>query len=130
MTDVAHYTALVRRWETLYNEDHDRMADECYAEDVNARAMGFDGVLEGRAQLRFAANAVLQIAPKRLMRVDHIHVSGNVAVAEAVLLDADQGPDWQSPFCAVLTFRDDRIVSDRTYLDLRNWPGIRDTLPQ
>jgi len=42
------------------------------------------------------------------MRVDRTHGAGNVAVVEAALLDPDQRPDWQLPFCAVLTWSNAR----------------------
>jgi ketosteroid isomerase-like protein len=67
---------------------------------------------------------VLRAAPKRRMRVDRTHVVGNVVVVEAVLIDPDKGPGWQTPFCAVLTFRDGKIITDRTYLDFTKWPGL------
>ena len=74
--------------------------------------------------MRQAANAVLAAAPRRKMRVDHIHPCGETIVVEAVLLDPDRGDDWESPFCAVLTLRDGMIVSDHTYLDFTQWPGL------
>jgi ketosteroid isomerase-like protein len=128
MTEIDRNIKTVQRWEQLYNESHEQMVDECYAADLEARAVGLGAVIRGREQLRQAAGAVLQIAPRRRMRVDRVHPSGNVVVVEATLLDPDQGPDWQSPFCSVLTFRDGKIVSDRTYLDVTRWPGINQAL--
>jgi limonene-1,2-epoxide hydrolase len=58
------------------------------------------------------------------MRVDRAHAVGNVVVVEVVLLNPDQGPDWQLPFCAVLTCRDGKIVTDRSYADWTQWPGL------
>ena len=58
------------------------------------------------------------------MRVDRAHAMGNVVVVEVVLLDPDQGPDWQLPFCAVLTCRDGKIVTDRSSADWSQWPGL------
>lgn len=118
----------VRRWEQLYNESHEQLVDECYAADLEARAMGLPGVIRGREQMRQGAGEVLRVAPRRRMRVDRIHPSGNVVVVEAVLLDPDRGPDWQSPFCSVLTFRDGKIVDDRTYLDVTRWPGVNQAI--
>lgn len=119
--------AVVRRWQELFN-DADRMADECYAEDTVAYCMGAPIVISGREQLRAGAKAAISASPRRYMRIDHAFPSGDVVVVEAALVDPGRGPDWETPFCAVLTFRDGLIVSDRSYLDLRRWPGISDVL--
>ena len=67
---------------------------------------------------------ILHAAPKRIMRVDQFHASGNSVTVEAVLLDADKGTDWQIPFCAVLVCHDGKIIIDRTYADFQKWPGL------
>jgi hypothetical protein len=67
---------------------------------------------------------VLRAAPKRKMRVDRTYAVGNVVIVEALLLDPDKGPDWQVPFCAVLTCRDGKIAMDWTYAEFTKWPGL------
>ena len=119
--------AMVRLWQELFN-DADRMADECYAEDTEARCMGVPIVIKGREGMREGARAAIDASPRRRMRIDHVFPSGDVVVVEAALVDPDRGQDWETPFCAVLTFRDGLIVNDRSYLDLRRWPGISDVL--
>ena len=107
----------------LYNTDVERFVHECYTPDCEAYAMG-GGIIRGHEQFLRVEQAVLRAAPRRRMRVERTHVVGNVATVEVVLLDPDKGPDWQIPFCAVLTCRDGKIVTDRTYADFTNWPGI------
>jgi hypothetical protein len=67
------------------------------------------------------------LAPALHPRRSHAR-PGDVVIVEAALRDPDRGADWETPFCAVLTFRDGLIVNDRSYLDLRRWPGISEAL--
>jgi ketosteroid isomerase-like protein len=112
--------AKVRDWEETFNHDIERMVNDLYAPDA---ALGGQ-VLGPEKFLRFERR-VLDAAPRREMRVEHTHAVDDVVVVEAVLIDPDQGPDWKVPFCAVLTFKDGVIVSDRTYADYSKWPGMR-----
>ena len=58
------------------------------------------------------------------MRIDRVLFAGDdTAIVEAVVLDSAR-PDYFSPWCAILTFRNGKIVQDRTYLDPARWPGI------
>ncbi len=111
------------RYEELYNTDIERFVPECYAPDCEAHVMG-QSVIRGYEQFLHVERTVLRAAPKRQMRVDRVHAVGNVVVVEVVLLNPDQGPDWQLPFCAVLTCRDGKIVTDRSYADWTKWPGL------
>ncbi len=111
---------LAKRWEETYNTDTRRLVSDCYAADCEVN----DGFVRGHAQLLKIEQDVLEAAPKRRMRVDRRHATGNVVIVEAVLLDPDQGEDWQLPFCAVLTCRDGTIVTDRTYAEFSKWPGL------
>ncbi len=79
---------VVKLWAETYNNDVDRMVNECY-------------------------------------RIGRTHAAGDVVVVEATLFDPDQGDEWRSPFCAILTFKDGCIVEDRTYLDDTRWPGFQ-----
>ena len=113
------------QYEELYNTDIERFVRECYTADCEAYAMGMGSVtIRGHEQFVKVEQSVLRAAPKRRMRVDHIHAVGNVVTVEAVLLNPDRGPDWQLPFCAVLTCRDGKIITDRTYADYKDWPGL------
>lgn len=115
--------ALVERWRDYYNDDVARMASECYATDCTVYPMGV-GAIEGQSALDQIERIVLAKAPRRRMRVERCHASGDVVCVEATLLDPDQGEDWVLPFVAVLTIRDGRIVTDRTYADWSRWPGL------
>jgi ketosteroid isomerase-like protein len=114
---------VVKRWAETYNNDVDLMVSECYAENCSAASMLGGSKIEGHSPFRKLERRVLKAAPKRKIRLEHTHAAGDVVVVEATLLDPDQGDAWQSPFCAVLTFKDGKIVEDRTYLDETRWPG-------
>jgi limonene-1,2-epoxide hydrolase len=116
---------VAKRYEELYNTDVERFVHECYTPDCVAYAMG-GGAIRSPEQFVRVEKMVLKAAPKRKMRVDQRHATGNVVTVEAVLLDPDKGPDWQLPFCAVLVCRDGKIAIDRTYADYTNWPGLED----
>jgi len=114
---------VAKRYEELYNTDVERLVHECYTPDCVAYAMG-GGTIRSPEQFVRVEKMVLQAAPRRTMRVDQRHATGNVVTVEAVLLDPDKGPDWQLPFCAVLTCKDGKIAIDRTYADFTKWPGF------
>jgi len=112
-----------KRYIELYNNDIERFVPECYTPDCTIYAMGA-GVVEGPEQFLLVERAVLDAAPKRYMRLEHMHASGDVVTNEVTLLDPDAGDDWAIPFVAVLTMRDGKIAIDRTYADYTNWPGL------
>ena len=114
----------VKRWAELYNHDVHRMVDESYAETFEVDVRGHL-VMHRRETFHRAEEAVIAAAPRRRARIDRMIASGDTVVVEAVLLDPDKGDDWQSPWCAVLRFRDGKIVGDHTYLDAVRWPGFR-----
>ncbi len=107
-------------YEHLYNTDIERFVHECYAPDCEVNG----GMIRGHEQFVRVEQNVLDAAPKRKMHVHHRHVSGNVVVVEANLVNPDEGEDWRLPFCAVLTCRDGKIVTDWTYAEFSKWPGI------
>ena len=115
--------AFAQRWQGLYNYAVERMVAECYAEDCEVRAMGA-GTFRGRDMLAKVEQAVLRSAPNRWIRLDAVHASGDVVVAEATLFETPQGGGWSVPFCAMLTLRDGLVVSDHTYADWSKWPGL------
>jgi len=114
----------VKRWAELYNDDVHRMIDESYAETFEVDVRGHL-VMHRRETFHRAEQAVLVAAPRRRARIERAVAAGDTVVVEAMLLDPDKGEDWQSPWCAVLRFRDGKIVSDHTYLDAARWPGFR-----
>ena len=114
---------IAERYIELYNTDIERFVPECYTPDCKVYAMGA-GVIEGPEHFLQVERAVLAAAPKRYMRREHMHASGDVVTVEVTLLDPDAGADWAIPFVAVLTMRDGKIAIDRTYADYTNWPGL------
>jgi ketosteroid isomerase-like protein len=109
----------VKVWAETFNHDIERMVREVYAPDAR-----LGGVVMGPEKFLRFERRVLDAAPKRTMRIERTHAVDDVVAVEAVLVDPDQGPDWNIPFCAVLTFRDGRIVSDQTYAEFSRWPGM------
>ncbi|MBI4694124.1 MAG: nuclear transport factor 2 family protein [Gammaproteobacteria bacterium] len=119
--------ALVGNWQQTYNEDVARMIHDCYAPDAHVRFTG--GEARGHEQFMRVEQAVLRGCPGRYMRVDRVLFAGDdVAIVEAVVLDRAR-PDFLSPFCAILSVRDGKIVSDHTYLEPERWPGIAEAAP-
>ena len=86
-----------------------------YAEDLVVN----DGVYTGREALIASEKAFLEFAPRRTMRADHMHVSGdNMVIVRGVILDPDRGDDWELPFSAFLTVNEDGLIAeDYTYAD-------------
>ena len=111
---------VAKRYEDLYNTDVERFVHECYTSDCEVNG----GFIRGYEQFVQVEKNVLRAAPKRKMRVDRRHAAGNVVIVEAVLLNPDQGADWNLPFCAVLTCRDGKIATDWTYAEFSKWPGL------
>jgi limonene-1,2-epoxide hydrolase len=117
----------VRRWIDAYNTDVERMVREFYAPDLVVRTMGA-GTYTGTDHFLEIERAVLKAAPKRRVRIDHLHATGNVVVAELVLLNPEMGEKWQLPLAAVLEFENGKIKRDRSYHNLGStfplWPGL------
>ncbi len=111
---------LARSYEDTYNNNIERFVFDCYTPDCEVNG----GFIRGHEQFIQIERNVLKVAPKRRMRVDRTHATDNVVVVEAVLLDPDQGADWNLPFCAVLTCRDGKIATDWTYAEFAKWPGL------
>lgn len=119
----AQTLAAVRRWETEFNTlDFEKFLDRNYHDDVVVLFSG--GSVSGFEQFKNLELAVLRAAPKRYMRIDHRHLIGDSrVVVEGVLLDGEK-PDYLSPFCAILSYRGDKVFLDRTYLDGASWPSV------
>lgn len=115
--------ATARRYIELYNNDIERFVPECYTEDCQVHVMGA-GVIEGPQKFLEVERKVLRTAPRRHMRLDHAHVSGDAVTVEVTLLNPDAGADWSLPFIAVLNMRDGKIAIDRSYADWSRWPGL------
>ncbi len=125
----------LERWRDLFNgEDMDRFVREAYAPTF--RVVNLDGVswtgnsvhreniLDQVETFIQAERFIKRAAPGRRIRFNRVIPAGNVITLEASLLD-DERPGWELSWCGVYTFDgDSRIVSDHSYLNHRDWPGI------
>jgi hypothetical protein len=127
------------QWRELFNHgDLERFVREAYAPAfrvVNLDGSSWTGNSDHRqniladAELFLRAERfILQVAPGRRIRFNRVIPAGNVITLEASLIDEDR-PGWELSWCGVYTFDDDgRIVSDHSYLNHRDWPGITQLL--
>lgn len=118
---------LIHRYEDLYNTDPERFVRECYTADVEVHSMagGTERILiRGHDDFIALEKRVHAAAPRRRMKVIRALAWTNFVIVEAELLNPDEGPDWHSPFCAILQFRSGLIHLDRTYVDPTHWPGL------
>ena len=120
MTEEERSIEVSKAYEDTYNNDIERFVFDVYTPDCEVNG----GFIRGHEQFIQIERNVLRAAPKRRMRVDRRHATGNVVVVEAVLLDPDRGEGWKLPFCAVLTCQDGKIASDWTYAEFSRWPGL------
>jgi predicted SnoaL-like aldol condensation-catalyzing enzyme len=116
-TERSH--ALAEQWAEAFNSDIDKLITELYAPDCL-----FNGVEYGHDRMLRFERRVLTAAPQRSIRIAKTHAAGDVITIEGELLDPDRGAEWKLPFCAVLTWRDGKVVSDNTYAELSRWPGM------
>lgn len=118
---------VVQRWHDLYNSDDvEGFVLKNYAKDANVWFTGASA--HGHDQFLSVEAGVKKGAPGRYMRIDHLHfLDDERVIVEAVVLDRAR-PDFYSPWIAILTIQDGKIVNDRTYLDPSRWPGIEQAL--
>ncbi len=118
MTEEERNLEAVKHWMHFYNTDVKRMIQECYAENAKVHDMGYM-VMKDHPRFLAVEEAVLRVAPSRQARIEHTLAKDNVVVVEATLFgkDKDSGEAWEMPWCAVLTFKDGKIITDRTYMD-------------
>jgi len=112
----------VARWAELYNSDVPAMVRQCYAPDCVVEVK--NGItFRGHDTFVAVELGVERTAPRRRGTLLRAIASGDTVIAQGLLTDEDRGPDFQSQYCAILTFRDGLIVHDESYLDLRVWPN-------
>lgn len=122
MGNEADNLRAVDRWQDLYNNQGARFVDECYTSDVTLDCPGAL-LIHGRETFRAIEDAVCDEAPRRWFRIDRTIAQDDVVVVQATLYDPDRGDDFETRFCAVLTFDDQGLVTnDTTYLDPARWP--------
>jgi hypothetical protein len=75
-----------------------------------------------------AETSIKAKAPGRRMVYRRVIPSGNVVTLEASIVD-DSRPGWELSWCGIYTFDGEgRIISDHSYLNRRDWPGISELL--
>jgi len=111
----------VERWARLYNDGGSGFVAECYTEDAVVDCPGAV-LIRGREAFTAIEDAVCAAAPRRWFRIDRKLADGDAVAVQATLFDPDRD-DFETRFCAVLTFNaDGLIVNDTTYLDVARWP--------
>ena len=138
-TEEQRNVAAMERYRELYNgEDMERFVREAYAPSFhvlnldgsswtasapNRQSLLADPDLFIRAEVFIKAKA-----PGRRMVYRRLIPSGNVVTLEASIVDGSQ-PGWELSWCGIYTFDGEgRIVSDHSYLNRHDWPGISDLL--
>ncbi len=131
--------AAFERWRDLFNAgDVETFVREAYAPAF--RVVNLDGaswtgnsthrenILADAGMFIRAERFILSKAPGRRIRFNRVIPAGNVITLEASLIDEDR-PGWELSWCGVYTFDDEgRVVSDHTYLNHHDWPGISELL--
>jgi hypothetical protein len=131
--------AAMDRFRELYNgEDMERFVIEAYAASFNvlnldgsawtaSRANRHNLLTDAEAFIR-AETFIKAKAPGRRMVYRRLIPSGNVVTLEASIVD-DSRPGWELSWCGIYTFDGvGRIISDHSYLNRRDWPGISELL--
>jgi predicted SnoaL-like aldol condensation-catalyzing enzyme len=111
MHDTQRNLAVVEKWVETWNEDVDRMVDECYSPDCVLTGMSSGMVLHGREELRSFEHDILAHAPARRMRVERMIATGDTVVVECELT----GFTTRQLACMVLRLKDGLIMSDHSY---------------
>lgn len=131
--------AAMERFRALYNgEDMARFVREAYAESfhvLNLDGSGWTATRPSRenllmdAELFIRAEAfITSVCPTRRMLFRRVIPAGNVVTVEASIVD-EARPGWELSWCGVYSFDGEgRIVSDHSYLNRADWPGIREML--
>jgi predicted ester cyclase len=121
--------SVAEKWERFWNEDPDRMVDECYAADCEAVDMFSGQAVHGREELRSAEHQMMTAMPDRRTTISRRVVAGDVVTVEGhtvgtwtgpFLGHAPTGQRCTFTYCALLTFKDGQVVSDHTYMDMGN----------
>ena len=131
--------AAMARFRELYNgDDMERYVREAYAASfyvLNLDGSSWTAGRPTRQNLVTRADGFIRAevfikskAPGRRMVYRRLIPSGNVITLEASLVDESR-PDWELSWCGIYTFDGEgRIVSDHTYLNRRDWPGVSELL--
>ena len=64
---------VVKLWAETYNNDVDRMVNECYAENCAVSSMFGGAIIEGRPRFLKLEQRVVNLAPRRNIRIERTH---------------------------------------------------------
>ncbi len=131
--------AAMNRFCALYNgEDMERFVAEAYA--ASFHVLNLDGsswtasrpsrqnLLTDAGTFVRAETFIKATAPGRRMVYRRVVPAGNVVTLEASIVDESR-PGWELSWCGIYTFDGEgRIISDHSYLNRRDWPGISELL--
>ncbi|MPY92585.1 MAG: hypothetical protein GEV08_05790 [Acidimicrobiia bacterium] len=131
--------AAMERFRELYNgEDMERFVREAYAPAFHV--LNLDGsswtagganrqnLLDDPDAFIRAEVFIKAAAPGRRMEFRRVVPAGNIVTLEATIVDPAR-PGWELSWCGIYTFDGEgRVVSDHTYLNRNDWPGIGDLL--
>ncbi|MFF7454715.1 nuclear transport factor 2 family protein [Kitasatospora sp. NPDC008115] len=123
--------ALTDLWIELYNTDVHRLINELYEDGATLLLPGFLETTD-KAELHRAESYILTKAPDRRARILRSIAKDDTVTVECVLSgsDPEDGRPWETYWCAVLRFRDGRVISDHSYVDTVKWPGLSEILRQ
>ena len=131
--------AAMERFRELYNgEDMERFVREAYAPSFHVLNLDGSSWTAGGANRQnllddpdtfIRAEVFIKAkAPGRRMAYRRVIPSGNVVTLEASIVDESR-PGWELSWCGIYTFDDEgRIISDHSYLNRNDWPGISELL--
>lgn len=131
--------AAMERFRELYNgEDMERFVREAYAPSFHVLNLDGSSWTAGGANRQnllddpdgfIRAEVFIKAkAPGRRMVYRRVIPSGNVVTLEASIVD-EARPGWELSWCGIYTFDGEgRIISDHSYLNRNDWPGISELL--
>ena len=128
--------ATMRRWNELYDgDDMAAFVHETYHPDMTVTLL--DGTtFAGTAVSLDSHQAFIDVetlikneCPGRRVVIEREIAAGNTVIIEAVLVD-DARPGFRLAWCGFYTFKDGLIISDHSYLNHREWPGLLKALGQ
>lgn len=131
--------AAIERFRELYNgEDMERFVREAYAPSFHVLNLDGSSWTAGAANPQnllvdaesfIRAEVIIRAkAPGRRMTFRRVVPSGNVVTVEASIVDQSR-PGWELSWCGIYTFDGEgRILSDHTYLNRMDWPGLGELL--
>ena len=121
---------IVHRWQELYNTPGmvDQIIDELYADECEVLAPLYRMYFVRRGQSkelwrRFEKEVEKGLESRQTEIKSIVAQSDMVALEAVVRMKTKDGKKYKSAISAFLTFENDRIVTDHTYMSIRNLPA-------